>query len=62
MKYFLNEYYKYPNGKKIFLLKETNGFIFRFYCGHWCTDTVFSDLIRVKNGVQNYKDNQLELF
>lgn len=42
--------YQYPNDNKIFVLKEITGFIYRFDCGHWCTDCVFKDL------------NQLTLF
>jgi hypothetical protein len=37
--------YKYPDGKKHFTLKEFNGYICMFECGHWCTDCVFEDLI-----------------
>jgi hypothetical protein len=53
--------YKYPNGKRIFTLTETNGYIYRFACGHWCTDNVFADLIDVKTGVQNYKSLGVQL-
>jgi hypothetical protein len=42
--------YKYPNGKRIFTLTETNGYIYHFACGHWCTDTVFADLIDIETG------------
>lgn len=62
MKHFIGEKYRYPNSKNIFTLKKKRKFIFHFACGHKCTDNVFSDLIRVKTGIQVYKDNQLELF
>lgn len=57
--------YRYPKGDT-FKLKKVRGFIFIFECGHWCTDSVFMDLIDVKRGKQifellpNYK--QLKLF
>lgn len=44
----LNKVYRYPNSDKLFVLKNTNGMIFNFQCGHWCTDNVFIDLIDVK--------------
>lgn len=62
MKYFLGEYYRYPNSTNKFKLKAFNGRAFSFECGHWCTDNVFIDLIRVKTGKQVYKDLQTELF
>lgn len=62
LKHYIGEYYKYPNYNKLYKLVSVRGFIYYFECGHWCTDSVFEDLIRVKTGVQVYKDNQLELF
>lgn len=62
VKYFIGEDYKYPRSRKRFKLISVDTFIFRFECGHWCTDSVFIDLIRVKTGIQVYKDIQLELF
>lgn len=53
--------YKYHNSDKIFELKESNGFIYRFVCGHWCTDNVFLDLIDVSTGRYNYEGKQLTL-
>lgn len=61
MKYFIGEYYRYPNSKKKFKLIEVDDWKFKFECGHWCSDTVFEDLIRVKTGKQVINDNQLEL-
>jgi len=61
MKYFIGEYYRYPRSKQKFKLIEVDDWIFRFECGHWCSDTVFEDLIRVKTGKQVINDNQLEL-
>lgn len=62
MNYHLNEYYRYPDDKKLFKLVSTTGYVFYFECGHWCTDSVFEDLVRVKTGVQVYQDIQLQLF
>lgn len=59
--YYIGEFYRYPESKQLFKLSKVEGFIFRFECGHWCTDSVFKDLVRVKTGVQVYKDNQFEL-
>ena len=61
MIYYIGEKYKYPNSNSNFTLESVSGFIFRFTCGHWCTDSVFEDLIRVKTGIQVYKDLQLQL-
>ena len=61
MNYYIGEYYSYPKSKKRFKLTEKNGYIFLFDCGHWCTDNVFIDLIRVKTGIQVYKDKQLTI-
>lgn len=60
--FFIGEKYQYaPNGT-VFKLKKVVGFIFYFKCGHWCTDNVFEDLIRVKTGAMNWKMNyQLKL-
>ena len=54
--------YKYPNSKNVFVLKEIRGFIYEFECGHWCTDSVFEDLIDLETGIQNYMGIQLKLF
>lgn len=55
MPYFIGEYYQYrPDGQK-FKLKSFNGFKFTFECGHWCTDSVFADLLRVKTGIYNWQ-------
>lgn len=62
MNYTIGRVYRYPLSKKLFKLIESNGIIFRFECGHWCTDSVFEDLIDVKTGVQVYKDLQLNFF
>ena len=55
MQAFINEYYRYPNSKQNFKLVRHTEFVYFFECGHWCTDSVFMDLIRVKTGVPNYK-------
>ena len=60
--YRLNENYKYINSPKLFMLKEVTGYRFNFECGHWCTDSVFVDLVRVKTNIQVYEDLQLDLF
>ena len=64
MIYYIGENYKYPNTKQIFKLKSVseNEFIFYFECGHWCTDLVFMDLIRLKTNVQVFNEIQLSLF
>lgn len=58
--YFIGEYYR--AGDQIFKLVESNGIVFHFECGHWCTNLVFEDFYRVKTGLQNYKIIQIELF
>lgn len=61
MNYQIGANYHYPNDKKQFKLKETDGFKFYFECGHWCSDNVFLDLINSKTKIQNYKNNQIKL-
>lgn len=61
MNYFINEDYKYPKSNRVFKLKKVTKDKFKFYCGHWCFESVFLDLIRVKTGIQVYKDLQLQL-
>ena len=58
----IGRHYRYPNSKKRFLLIEIDGYIYRFNGGHWCTDTVFKDMIDCKTKVQNCDNNQLNLF
>lgn len=61
--------YKYPRSTQIFVLDHIseNG-SFHFKCGHWCTDTVFEDLIDIETGISGYqfewssKPVQLPLF
>ncbi len=53
--------YKYWNCPQIFVLKEIEGWVYRFECGHWCTDSVFEDLVYVKKGIANYLNKQLTL-
>ena len=60
MNYYIGEYYQYPCGSRVKLTSVT-GFIFRFECGHWCTNTVFKDLIRCKTGIPVCRDNQLTI-
>jgi len=62
MNYFIGEYYKYPSSSKRFKLINVDGFRFEFEGGHWCTDTIFVDLIRVKTGLPVNEDLQMELF
>jgi hypothetical protein len=61
IKYHIGEYYRYPKCKTLFKLIEVRHWTYHFECGHWCTDTVFVDLIRVKKGIQVINDIQLEL-
>lgn len=59
--YHIGEWYKYPESTQQFKLVEVRKFTFVFECGHWCTDTVFMDMIRVKTGKQVCEIIQLEL-
>lgn len=59
--YYIGEYYRYPKDNDLLKLTSVEGFIFRFECGHWCTDSVFKDLIRHKTGMMVCDDNQLEI-
>ena len=43
--------YHYPADNKKFTVKEIRKFTVIFECGHWCTDSVFRDLILI-NGEQ----------
>jgi formylmethanofuran dehydrogenase subunit E-like metal-binding protein len=63
--YHIGRQYKYPNSPNVFTLKAVRGYIFKFECGHWCTDNVFIDLIDITTGKQIYKTmpaRQLTLF
>ena len=53
--------YRYPGSDRVFILTEIRRFSFVFECGHWCTDNVFADLIRVptSSGLGSF---QLSLF
>ena len=62
LNYEIGSVYRYPESNKRFVLKSVSGWIFRFECGHWCTDTVFSYLINVKTGISVCNDKQLSLF
>ena len=57
----IGEWYKYPNSSEKFKLKSVDGFIYRFECGHCCTDSVFMDMILVKTGKKVCVTIQLEL-
>ncbi len=46
--------YKYQYDDTVYELVEVTGFIYRFKCGHWVTDLIFSEMIHV--------NKQLELF
>lgn len=61
--YKIGEYYQYPSDSKKtkFKLIEKRNYVFLFECGHWCTDSVFADLIRCKTGVQVYKEDSVQL-
>jgi hypothetical protein len=56
--------YKYTRSDKVFTLAEIDRYLYKFACGHWCTDTVFVDLIDIETGIQNYKllGTQLTIF
>jgi len=59
LSYTIGGAYRYHGGNREFILQEVihEGTVFRFECGHWCTDNVFVDLIQI-----NHKSKQLELF
>lgn len=61
MNFYIGEYYQYTNSKQKFKLKEKRFSVFVFECGHWCTDNVFLDLIRVKTNQLVCEDLQLKL-
>lgn len=56
--------YKYPepNSKRIFILSHfgKNGNAY-FKCGHWCTDSVFEDLIDLSTGFARWNNPQLKI-
>lgn len=54
--------YKYPQCNKIFTLDHfgKNGNAY-FKCGHWCTDSVFVDLIDLSTGFAKWNNPQLKL-
>jgi hypothetical protein len=51
--------YRYPNSKKVYTLVSISGCIYRFKCGHWCTDNVFQDLINIKTGLAKWQMPEL---
>lgn len=54
--------YKYPNSDKIFELKEIRNNNYYFKCGHWCTNSVFIDLIDLSTGLAQWQiPKQLKL-
>ena len=57
--------YKYPepSSTDIFILDYIgiNGNAY-FKCGHWCTDSVFVDLIDLSTGYAQWNNPQLKLF
>ena len=65
--YYIGEKYRYHDSSTDFTLVAVNGFTFHFTTErnetHWCTDTVFMDLIRVSTRIQVYHEPlQYELF
>lgn len=54
--------YKYPNCNRIFILDhiDKNGNAY-FKCGHWCTDSVFADLIDLSTGYAKWNNPQQTL-
>jgi hypothetical protein len=65
-KNLIGKKYKYPNSEKIFVIKSIANFHCGFYCGHWCTDNVFVDLINIETGIAKWqqptKVKKLKLF
>lgn len=62
VQYVIGREYNYQASKTKFKLAHVGLCKFVFECGHWCTDTVFLDLIDCTTGIQVYKNNQLTLF
>lgn len=62
--YQLGADYRYPGDAERYRLVAVDGFIFKFADGHWCTDTVFADLIRDRDGLPSQAPyyEQLTLF
>ena len=50
----MSKKYRYPNSDEVIELVAITGFIYRFKCGHWCTDTVFNGLIDCETGIPNW--------
>lgn len=60
--YFISEEYRYKTGKKRYKLTSVSDTgIFHFECGHWCTESVFGDLVRCSTGKHNFESKQIEL-
>lgn len=58
----IGKYFKYPKSDKIFELKKIVNTTYHFKCGHWCTDSVFMDLIDISTGIAEWqKPKQLTL-
>jgi hypothetical protein len=55
IQYRIGAKYKYPDSCDILTLDRVKGGRFIFKCGHWCTDSVFVDLIDIKKKMQVYK-------
>jgi len=55
IKNIVGNFYKYPNSDDVFRVKQVFDHKIIFECGHWCTDSVFPDLINLENNIQNYK-------
>ena len=41
--------FRYYGSDEIFTVSQVRRFSVVFACGHWCTDTVFADLIPVQD-------------
>lgn len=60
----IKKLYKYPepNSTQVFELKKIQDFRYIFKCGHWCTYSVFADLIDLSTGLAEWqKPKQLKL-
>jgi hypothetical protein len=62
MNFDIGQYYRYPGSEKKYKLVKRNQWTFVFECGHWCTDTVFEDLVNCRTGIPVHKDIQIRLF
>ena len=60
--YEIGATYVYPNSRKRFVLISVAGQgKFLFKCGHWCTDNVFRDLLKINASNKRIINEQFAL-